>query len=80
MPSSSTFELDELEGVVDGGAMLWRGGVGGWILRRGRWDGVGELGGEGGRRQLDETIYLNDEDVGWVREGVDGTTVWPPRE
>ncbi|CAB4316877.1 unnamed protein product [Prunus armeniaca] len=26
-------------------------------------------------QQLDEIIYLNDEDVGWVREGVDGMTV-----
>ena len=26
-------------------------------------------------QQLDETVYMNDEDVGWVREGVDGATV-----
>ncbi|XP_040364563.1 uncharacterized protein LOC121050060 [Rosa chinensis] len=27
------------------------------------------------RQQLDETIYQNDEEVNWVREGVDGTEV-----
>ncbi|KAL6279410.1 hypothetical protein ACE6H2_016291 [Prunus campanulata] len=37
--------------VVYGGAELWRGGAGGWIRRRGRGDGEGELGGEGGRRE-----------------------------
>ncbi|CAN6676733.1 unnamed protein product [Malus baccata var. baccata] len=26
-------------------------------------------------QQLDETVFMNDEDVGWVREGVDGATV-----
>lgn len=26
-------------------------------------------------QQLDDTIYMNDKDVNWVREGVDGTTV-----
>ncbi|KAM1164329.1 hypothetical protein ACFX13_024504 [Malus domestica] len=26
-------------------------------------------------QQLDETVFMNDEDVGWVREGVDGVTV-----